>query len=169
MMYYTDYDAPIGKLLLTSDGNNLTGIHINKQKDYIVTFIKNSVEKKDLPVFLTTIKWLNIYFSGQKPPKLNISLKPEGSKFRQEVWKMLCDIPYGGVMTYGDIAKKFDKRMSAQAIGNAVGHNPIAIIIPCHRVIGANGNLTGYAAGLDIKVKLLTIEQAYKDTFMVKT
>lgn len=150
-MYYTDYNSPIGKLRLVSDGSNLTALEIKQSFD-------NATERKDLPIFIKTTKWLDIYFSGNVPPKLDINLKPKGNEFRQEVWKMLRDIPYGETTTYGTLAKRFNRKMSAQAIGGAVGHNPIAIIIPCHRVVGAGGKLTGYAAGLSVKEKLLRLE-----------
>lgn len=122
------------------------------------------MSKKNLPVFEQTAKWLDIYFSGQNPnftPPLFLS----STSFRNEVWKILLTIPYGKIMTYGEIAKlmaenRGAENMSAQAIGGAVGHNPISIIVPCHRVMGKNGSLTGYAGGVDIKEKLLKIENA---------
>jgi methylated-DNA-[protein]-cysteine S-methyltransferase len=117
----------------------------------------------DLPVFKRVKEWLSIYFSG-KNPAFTPPLAPKGSPFRQAVWKILREIPYGKVITYGDIAKKIAKqsgkeKMSAQAAGGAVGHNPITLIIPCHRVVGADGSLTGYAGGITAKTKLLTLER----------
>ena len=103
--------------------------------------------------------WLDRYFNGEKPKISELSLAPRGSDFRQEVWKILCEIPYGQTLTYGQIASKISKTMSAQAVGGAVGHNPISILIPCHRVLGANGKLTGYAGGLDKKIELLKLEK----------
>ena len=120
--------------------------------------------QNNLPVFKQAFNWLDIYFSGNEPdftPKLN----PRGSPFRKTVWDIMLKIPYGKTTTYGQIAQQIAKQkgikdMSAQAVGGAVGHNPISIIIPCHRVIGANGNLTGYAGGLDKKCYLLKLEKA---------
>lgn len=162
-MYKAYYNSPLGKLLLASDGKNLTGLWFEGQKHYLSN-IKQELElKENLDIFNETKIWLNKYFKKQKPSIEVLNLKPEGSKFRVEVWKTLCKIPYGEVITYGDIAKEVatkmnKKTMSAQAIGGAVSHNPIGIIIPCHRVIGSDGSLTGYAGGIDKKIKLLEIE-----------
>ena len=163
MFYKTGYTSPIGKLLLASDGSNLTGLWIEKQKYYADTAPKDIQEKASLPIFIRTKKWLDEYFQGKKPQISDLPLAPIGGEFRQAVWKILCQIPYGKVITYGDIAKKIANQqgrdgMSAQAVGGAVGHNPISIIIPCHRVVGTNGSLTGYAGGLDTKIKLLKLE-----------
>ena len=164
MIYNTYYDSPIGKLMLTSDGENLLGLWMEKQK-YFGANISGEVETKDsLPVFLKTKDWLTRYFKGEK---LDINILPLltiGSVFQQEVWSILRSIPYGEVMTYGEIAKRIAKKngkisMSAQAVGGAVGHNPISIIIPCHRVVGTNGSLTGFAGGIDKKIKLLELEK----------
>ena len=119
----------------------------------------------DEKILIETKKWLNRYFNGEKPCPNELDLAPIGSKFRKNVWDILCKIPYGKVITYNDIAKEIAKKrkinkMSAQAVGGAVGHNPISIIIPCHRVIGTNGSLTGYAGGLDKKEYLLKLENA---------
>lgn len=165
MSYSSYYDSPVGRLLLASDGISLTGLWIAGQKYYADTITENICEKKDLPIFIKTKEWLDKYFSGQKPERAELSLAPAGSAFRQMVWQILCEIPFGQVWTYGDIAKiaarKLGKKtMSAQAVGGAVGHNPISIIIPCHRVVGTNGSLTGYAGGLDIKIRLLKLERA---------
>lgn len=163
MFYSAYYDSPIGKLLLASDGENLTGLWIEKQKYYADTAPKDIQEKPDLPVFAQTRQWLDEYFQGKQPPISELPLAPIGGEFRQAVWKILCEIPYGKVMSYGEIAKKIARLrgqngMSAQAVGGAVGRNPISIIIPCHRVVGTNGSLTGYAGGLDTKIKLLKFE-----------
>ena len=117
----------------------------------------------NLPVLQKAKAWLDRYFRGEKPKISELPLAPIGNDFRQAVWKILCEIPYGEVITYGGIAKKIAaqrglSRMSAQAVGGAVGHNPISIIIPCHRVVGTNGSLTGYSGGLDLKIKLLDFE-----------
>lgn len=161
-MYSASYASPIGRLLLTSDGTALTGLWIEKQKYDADTAPADLCEKADLPIFEYTFQWLDRYFHKKRPAVFEKPLAPQGSPFRQAVWKILCSIPYGQVMTYGQIAQeiayKTGKNMSAQAVGGAVGHNPISIIIPCHRVVGTNGSLTGYAGGIDTKIKLLTLE-----------
>lgn len=156
-MYKSIYNSPVGKLYMVSDGKSLVGLWIEGQK-YFYSTIDCELTEKDLPVFDKTKNWLDRYFRGEKPSPKELYLAPQGSDFRQCVWKILCEIPYGKTCTYSDIAKKFSDKMSAQAIGGAVGHNPISIIIPCHRVLGKNGSLTGYAGGLDIKEKLLKLE-----------
>ena len=120
-------------------------------------------EKSDLPIFAAAENWLDRYFAGEKPAISDLPLAPVGGEFRQCVWKILCEIPYGEVTTYGEVAKKAAARlhketMSGQAVGGAVGHNPISIISPCHRVVGANGSLTGYSGGIDRKIQLLEHE-----------
>ena len=161
MNYTCKYNSPIGEINLASDGQNLIGLWLKGQN-----MPTEEMEcKEDLEVFIKTRKWLDEYFKGIEPTQ-NIPLKLEGTKFRKEVWDILLKIPYGKTITYGDIAKELAKRkgvkkMSAQAVGGAVGHNPISIIVPCHRVIGANGKLTGYAGGIDLKEKLLKIEGIY--------
>ena len=116
-------------------------------------------ENNSLEVFKSAKNWLDRYFAGQKPDLKELPLKPQGTEFQKKVWKILCEIPYGNVITYGDIAKRLNPlSRSAQAVGGAVGHNPISIIIPCHRVVGANNSLTGYAAGIETKKKLLELE-----------
>jgi len=157
-MFYTDYNSQFGRLLLASDGKNLTGLWFEGQKYYADTLSNTAIKKDDLPIFAQVKKWLNAYFAGEHITITNIPLMPQGSNFRQKVWKILCDIPYGKVITYGDIAKRIGGRISAQAVGSAVSHNPISIIIPCHRVVGAKGKLTGYAAGISTKEKLLKLE-----------
>ncbi|MDR1033660.1 MAG: methylated-DNA--[protein]-cysteine S-methyltransferase [Bifidobacteriaceae bacterium] len=163
MHYITSYQSPISALTLLSDGENLVGLWLVGQKHYGAGLLTNAEQKDDLPVFEHAKDWLDRYFAGKKPQIAELPLAPEGSEFRQSVWDILREIPYGSVMTYGDIAKRIavqtgKTRMSAQAIGGAVGHNPISIIVPCHRVVGANGNLTGYAGGLQYKIKLLELE-----------
>ena len=163
MDYICHYKSPLGGITLASDGKNLVGLWFDGQKYYADTLEKDISEKK-LPIFEQTIKWLDIYFSG-KVPNFTPSLFLRTTAFRKEVWEILMTIPYGHTMTYGEISKILAKRhglarMSAQAVGGAVGHNPIALIIPCHRVIGTNGSLTGYAGGLDKKEKLLAMENA---------
>lgn len=162
MIYVSYYKSPIGNITMASYGESLCGLWFDGQK-YFASTVKGETEDKILPVFQQTKKWLDIYFSGNEPdftPKLSL----DGSKFRKAVWDILLKIPYGSVMTYGEIAKILAKqrgisRMSAQAVGGAVGHNPVSIIVPCHRVVGTNGNLTGYAGGIDKKISLLKLEK----------
>ena len=151
-MYATSYDSPIGQLLLTCSDQALTGLFINRE-----------TEKRDHhPILIQTGKWLDAYFRGENPV-LDIPLHTEGTPFQQQVWKLLLEIPYGEVRTYGDLARKMahitgKEKMSAQAVGQAVGSNPIGILIPCHRVVGSKGKLTGYAWGLDKKKWMLRLE-----------
>lgn len=159
--YVYKYNSDIGILTLLSDGQNITGLWI-KEASYSKDAKVVEVTHNELAVFEKVKEWLDCYFSGKEPEGI-IPIKSEGTDFRKSVWKLLCEIPYGEVITYGDIAKKIalqtgKKKMSSQAVGGAVGSNPISILIPCHRVIGANGNLTGYGGGLDVKVRLLKIE-----------
>lgn len=162
MLYTTKYNSPLGEITLASDGKALTGLWLDGQKYYMQS-VKESCKKKDeLQIFEVSKKWLKDYFDGKAPKISGLPLNPQGSDFRKRVWQILCEIPYGEVTTYGAIAKKIagetGKNMSAQAIGGAVGHNPISIIIPCHRVVGADGSLTGYAGGIDKKEFLLNLE-----------
>lgn len=166
IIYITYYDSILGKLTIAGDGENIIGLWIEGQK-YFADTIKNEniIKKDDISIFIKTKEWLDRYFRGERPDIKELKLSPKGSKFRQNVWKILCRIPYGQTITYGKIAKEIAKlmnknSMSAQAIGNAVGHNPISIIIPCHRVVGTNGGLTGYAGGIDKKRELLELENA---------
>lgn len=163
MYYTTTYDSPLGLLTFAADDENLIGLWIEGQKYHGATLLEEMIEKKDLPIFDATKNWLERYFAGKSPLPREIPLAPAGSAFRQDVWEMLLEIPYGNLTTYGEIGRKVAQKMnresmSAQAIGGAVGHNPISIIIPCHRVVGRDGSLTGYAGGIDIKIKLLEIE-----------
>lgn len=165
MYYATHYPSPLGDILLASNEEAIIGAWIEEQKYIGNTMPKGIVEKDDVTVLREGVKWLDDYFSGKKPDISRLKLAPIGGEFRQQVWQILLEIPYGEVTTYGKIAKEVAKRMgkermSAQAVGGAVGHNPISIIIPCHRVIGTNGSLTGYAGGLDKKVWLLKHEGA---------
>ena len=164
MYYKTKYLSPVGLITLACDGNNLVGLWFEGQKYYGGTIYDAMTEKNDFPIFDDTKKWLDSYFNGDNPAISKLSLAPIGGSFRQDVWNILCEIPYGKVTTYGDIANKVAAKMnrvsmSSQAVGGAVGHNPISIIIPCHRVVGVNGSLTGYAGGVEIKAKLLEMEQ----------
>ncbi len=162
MQYVNNYKSPIGNIVLAADDIGLTGLWFEGQKYFGLYLDKEHVEK-DLQIFDEAKRWLDIYFSG-KEPDFKIPLHFTGTDFQNEVWELLYSIPYGKTMTYGEIAKKIAKkrglaRMSAQAVGGAVGRNEISIIVPCHRVIGANGNLTGYAGGLDKKIALLGLEK----------
>lgn len=161
MEYKSHYDSPIGGITLASDGKELTGLWFDGQK-YYADALAPVNEEKALPVFEQTKKWLDIYFSG-KMPDFTPPLRMKTTDFRKAVWEVMLTIPYGKTMTYGEIAETIAKqkgiaRMSAQAVGGAVGHNSISLIIPCHRVVGTDGSLTGYAGGIDKKVKLLEIE-----------
>lgn len=163
-MYYTaPWDSPLGKLTLASDGEYLIGLWIDGQK-YDRDILKGKeIAEEMIPVLEKTGDWLERYFAGERPEISELPLGMTGSSFRKEVWNILCQIPYGQVITYGEIARKMAvrlgrKSMSAQAVGGAVGHNPISIIIPCHRVVGTGGSLTGYAGGLDKKIMLLEHE-----------
>ena len=204
MRYLREWNSPLGKIRLASDGEHLTGLWFAGQKyDYRLQpedvvlpgepgadqtvgkgidecadesadtgrngkldaeqIADNGVEGASY-IFDRTQEWLERYFAGGKPSPEELSLRPEGTVFRQMVWRELLHIPYGQVTTYGSLAKAVAREMgretmSAQAVGQAVGHNPISIIIPCHRVVGANGSLTGYAGGLDRKIRLLELEK----------
>ncbi len=163
MFYTTGYASPLGVMTMGSDGEKLIGLWIAGQKYFAGTVNGAPVDQPDLPVFSLAKKWLDAYFAGQEPAISALPLAPMGGEFRQAVWDILCEIPYGQCTTYGAIAKKMaaklhKKSMSSQAVDGAVGHNPISIIIPCHRVVGANGSLTGYAGSIGTKVKLLEHE-----------
>ena len=165
MDYIYHYDSPLGGITLSSDGEALTGLWFDGQK-YFGDTLDAEQEKKKLPVFEQTAEWLDIYFSGKKPdftPPLSMKTTP----FRKAVWEIMLAIPYGQTMTYGRIAEKIAAQrglphMSAQAVGGAVGHNSISLIIPCHRVVGTDGSLTGYAGGIEKKEWLLAMERGEK-------
>ena len=161
MKYSRQYDSPLGRITMSSNGRALTGLWFEGQKYAPRTegFLRRP---ENLPVFEETGRWLDLYFSG-KMPDFAPDLEPEGTPFRQAVWKILLTIPYGETVTYGQIANLLSqdgefRRASARAVGGAVGHNPISLIIPCHRVIGTDGSLTGYAGGLRRKKYLLAME-----------
>ena len=162
MEYTHYYNSPLGRILLASDGASLTGLWFEEQK-YFADTLTGEYEEKDLLIFQQADKWLDIYFSGREPdftPPLLMKTTP----FRKAVWEIMLTIPYGETMTYGEIATRIAKqkgieRMSAQAVGGAVGHNSISLIIPCHRVIGSDGSLTGYAGGIAKKQQLLMMEK----------
>lgn len=172
MIYVSKYKSPLGEITLASDGENLIGLWIEGQKYFISNLKQGIEEKNDLKIFCKTKKWLDRYFNKEKPEISELPLAPIGNDFRQNVWKILQEIPYGKTITYGEIANKLAKimkkeKMSAQAVGGAVGHNPISIIIPCHRVVGKSGSLTGYAGGIDKKVKLLELEGVDMSKFFI--
>ena len=156
-MNLTRYESPLGSLLLAADQTGLTGLWFVGQK-YFPSFSDGDFFENETPVLTEAKHWLSLYFSG-KEPELLPPLHPQGSSFRQAVWNVLLTIPRGQTMTYGEIARRLNVR-SAQAVGGAVGHNPISILIPCHRVVGSDGSLTGYAGGLARKEWLLHLEGA---------
>ena len=163
MIYTCTYSSPLGDILLSADEIGLTGLWLEGQK-YFANTLPDEHISQETPTLTEAKKWLEVYFSG-KEPKFIPPLHPTGSAFRQAVWQILLEIPYGQTITYGEIAKQMAKikntpYMSAQAVGGAVGHNEISIIIPCHRVVGTNGSLTGYAGGIDKKISLLKLENA---------
>ena len=163
MQYTTFYESPIGRMLLAADDAGLTGLWFEGQK-YFARCLDRETEEKELPVFAEAKRWLDIYFSG-KEPDFTPPLHFIGTDFQKEVWDILCAIPYGQTITYGAIADQLAKkrglsRMSAQAVGGAVGHNNLSIIVPCHRVVGSDGSLTGYAGGIERKTFLLNLENA---------
>ena len=157
MLFLTHYASPLGPILLAADETGLTGLWFEGQK-YFPSFLGVDYQEKETPVLTETARWLDVYFSGKDPGFLP-PLHPQGSPFRQAVWDILLTIPRGQTMTYGEIARRLGVH-SAQAVGGAVGHNPISILIPCHRVVGSDGSLTGYAGGLDRKTRLLQLEGA---------
>lgn len=170
MTYSCRYNSPLGGMTLVSDGYALTGLWFDGQK-YVDSAVLLNCTNGKLPVFEQTVRWLDMYFGGKSPDFIP-PLSTTSSPFRKEVWDILLTIPFGKTATYGEIASIMARRrglikMSAQAVGGAVGHNPIAIIIPCHRVVGYGGNLTGYAGGLDRKRKLLELEGVDTSFFFV--
>lgn len=172
--YKTTIESVIGKITLGSDGESLVGLWTDGQRYFGDTVPNEMLPNDNLNVFTITKDWLNRYFEGEKPQISELSLDPIGGEFRQTVWKMLTEIPYGKVITYGELAQKIAKqrgieRMSAQAVGTAVGRNPISIIIPCHRVVGANGNLTGFSGGIQMKLQLLQHEGVDINRFYIPT
>ena len=165
MGYISYYDSPLGKLALETDGQYLLGLYFETQEQYAVQ-TQEECAIQDFPILVQTQSWLNCYFAGEIPD-FRPALLLKGSSFREAVWHLLLQIPYGQTVSYGELARQLAQeqgrtRMSAQAVGGAVGHNPIAIIVPCHRVIGTNGSLTGYAGGLNLKSQLLASESWYK-------
>ena len=167
MLCKQHYTSPLGGITLTSEGAALTGLYFDGERDFPDL---SAAHEKDLPVFGDAVLWLDLYFDGSIPDFIP-ALAPAGTAFQQTVWAILRTIPYGATTTYGAIARHIEqqekKRMSAQAVGGAVAHNPVSLIIPCHRVVGTNGSLTGYAGGIDKKIKLLTLEKADMSSFFI--
>lgn len=156
-LFFTELASPLGMLLLASDGTALTGLYMNGQP------LPQWERRDDLGIFRAAGRWLEAYFRGQPGDPKEIPMKAEGTSFQKRVWELLLDIPYGQVRTYGSIARQLaeemgKKHMSAQAVGQAAGKNPIGILIPCHRCVGAGDRLTGYAGGLENKLWLLRHE-----------
>ena len=163
MQYISHARTPLGGVLLAADEIGLTGLWFVGQK-YFALRLNEEHEEREIPLFAEAKRWLAIYFSGEEPD-FSVPLHFTGTAFQNEVWEILRAIPYGRTVTYGDIARRLaEKRgvphMSPQAVGGAVGHNRISVIVPCHRVVGTDGSLTGYAGGIDRKEKLLKLERA---------
>ena len=172
MVYTSRYDSPIGPLLLAERDGKLIGLWMEGQKYFCGSLHEQTQNFEHAPALRQAKQWLDRYFTGEKPAIRELPLAPAGSEFRKEVWEILCEIPYGETITYGEISQMLAARrglacMSAQAVGGAVGHNPISIMIPCHRVVGSNGSLTGYAGGLQKKIWLLTHEGVDRERLFV--
>ena len=157
------YNSPIGILALSSNGQFLTGLHFSDQKHFDDKTLQNAITNNDLSIFKAATEWLNRYFDGENPNPNELPLSPSGSPFQLRVWEALLGIPYGETVSYGALAQLLGT--SPRSIGNAVGRNPIGIIIPCHRVVGANGQLTGFAGGIERKIWLLEHEKRGRSPF----
>lgn len=170
MQYISHYRSPLGDILLAADEVGLTGLWFEGQK-YFALYLDKEREERETPPIRQAKAWLDVYFSGREP-ELTVPLHFIGTAFQNEVWELLYSIPYGQTVTYGELARRLAarrglERMSAQAVGGAVGRNEISIIVPCHRVVGASGSLTGYAGGIDKKIALLKLEGAFKEEYFV--
>lgn len=170
MIFTQPYHSPLGGILLAADETGLTGLWFDGEK-YFADNLPSEYTKQETPILAETRRWLDLYFSGKEPDFMP-PLHPMGSPFRLAVWSILQQIPYGETTTYGEIARELARqkgmaRMSAQAVGGAVGHNEISILIPCHRVVGSSGSLTGYAGGIEKKRRLLELEHADMSRFFV--
>lgn len=170
MTYIQHYASPLGGIMLAANDIGLTGLWFDGQKYYADNLPAEHIER-ETPILTDAKRWLDVYFTGNEPG-FKPPLHPVGSAFRQAVWELLLQIPYGQTVTYGELAcqlaeKQGAEHMSAQAVGGAVGHNPISLIIPCHRVVGTHGSLTGYAGGIDRKTKLLELEHIDTQKFFV--
>lgn len=171
MQYVSYYESPLGKILLASDDAGLSGLWFVERQRYFALGLDEERVEKESRAIAEAKRWLDVYFSG-KEPGFSVPLSISGSAFRQEVCRIMLGIPYGKTMTYGEIAGKIAAahsipKMSARAVGGAVGHNPISIIIPCHRVVGASGSLTGYGGGIERKIRLLTLEGVDLSAFSI--
>ena len=165
MDYLTHYESPLGGMTMASDGTSLTGLWFDGQKYYASTLYDGNEENDSLPVFDTVRRWLDIYFSGEEPD-FTPPLLLRGTLFQQRIWEQLQCIGYGQTITYGELGRLVAQiygltSVCARSVGGAVGHNPISLIIPCHRVLGASGKLTGYAGGTDRKAILLKMEKSF--------
>lgn len=170
MTYTQQYSSPLGGILLAADDIGLTGLWFEGQKFFSDDLPDERIER-ETPILIDAKRWLDVYFSGNEPDFMP-PLHPVGSAFRQKVWMLLLQIPYGQTVTYGELTRQLAEkqgveRMSAQAVGGAVGHNPISLIIPCHRVVGTHGSLTGYAGGIDKKIMLLELERVDMQGFFI--
>lgn len=174
MCYYYIYRSPVGELAIASNEENIIGLWLEGQRYYMDVLQGKDYQEKETAVIKLAEEWLDRYFKGEKPKIKELPIEFIGSDFRKQVWTILCEIPYGKVITYGDIAKELARqkkieKMSAQAVGGAVGRNPISIIVPCHRVVGANGSLTGYSGGVKVKTKLLKLEEVDMSKLYIPT
>ncbi|MDO5602280.1 MAG: methylated-DNA--[protein]-cysteine S-methyltransferase [Oscillospiraceae bacterium] len=170
MQYIDHYHSPLGNILLAADDTGLTGLWFEGQK-YFARHLDDTHQEKETPVLKKAKSWLDVYFTGQEPG-FAVPLHFVGTAFQKEVWKLLCAVPYGKTTTYKALAQQLAAEkglahMSAQAVGGAVGRNKISVIVPCHRVVGVNGSLTGYAGGTDKKLKLLALEKADTKQFFI--
>lgn len=164
MLYVHKYMSPLGPMTIASDGSYLTGLWFDGQRYFPATTGSVSLDDAMPAVVGETAEWLDCYFDGRRPDFIP-ALRLEGSEFRRRIWNMLLAIPYGHTVTYGELAREYAREnslssMSSQAVGGAVGHNPVSIVVPCHRVVGSDGSLTGYAGGIEIKRRLLELEHA---------
>lgn len=172
MIFTTQFDSPMGIVSLAAKDDALVGLWLAGQTHFLLSNQEEIFAQSDAAALMQAKDWLVRYFGGEKPSVTELRLSPKGSAFDKRVWAILCEIPYGETVSYGAIAKRIAKerglvRMSAQAVGGAVGRNPISIIIPCHRVVGANGSLTGYAGGIEKKIWLLSHEGHDRTKFTV--
>lgn len=170
-MHYTSiYKSPLGEMLLAADDCAIVGVWFKSEKYYAYCLNREN-QPKETPIIKELKNWLNLYFQG-KMPEFTLPIHMIGTDFQVKVWNILLEIPYGTTTTYSEIARKIAEnkgieRMSAQAVGTAVGRNNISIVIPCHRVVAVNGSLAGYAGGINKKIELLKLEGAYKNEFFV--
>lgn len=162
MLYTTTLTGPLGPVMLAGTETHLTGLWLEGQMHYAAHLPPDTPQRADLPLFAQAARWLEDYFAGHAPDPAALPLAPQGSAFQKQVWALLLAIPYGQTTTYGALARAISaetgRPMASQAVGGAVGRNPISIIIPCHRVVGSSGKLVGYAGGLPIKETLLELE-----------